>query len=86
MPYTCFAALWVAGELYFQYVPIFVSRQTPLYLCFYSPFTNRLKNTVFIFYFLLLGTQLPYVELPIRPVTHKQAGNPYGLLGNPTPT
>ena len=31
----------------------------------------------------LLSVQKPYVGVPVSPVTHMQAGNPYWLLGKP---
>ena len=38
---------------------------------------------VFLLKKLLLSVQKPYVDVPVSPVTHMQAGNPYGLLGKP---
>ena len=35
------------------------------------------------FFNSLLSVQKPYVGVPVSPVTHMQAGNPYGLLGKP---
>ena len=69
----------------FSIRPHFCFKTNTLIFMFLLPFYKYLENYRF-FFFLLLGTQLPYVALSIRPVTHMQAGNPYGLLGNPTPT
>ena len=39
--------------------------------------------TGFLFLNSLLSVPKPHVGVPVCPVTHMQAGNPYGLLGKP---
>ena len=76
------ATVGVAWDCVFNAVPLFVSRQTSSYISLYIVI-YIMEITGFFLLMYHSDTPLPYVGVSVTPVTHMQAGNPYGLLEKP---